>query len=77
MVGNASLSAILEEVDYSKLNLGVVVYLLTVQDTLVVVMSLLDCLVEYFVIGDLAGLLLAIEDANLNSFTSYQEDTHA
>jgi len=77
VVGNASLSAILEEVDYSKLNLGVVVYLLTVQDTLVVVMSLLDCLVEYFVIGDLAGLLLAIEDANLNSFTSYQEDTHA
>jgi len=77
VVGNASLSAILEEVDYSKLNLGVVVYLLTVQDTLVVVMSLLDCLVEYFVIGDLAGLLLAIEDTNLNSFTSYQEDTHA
>jgi len=77
VVGNASLSAILEEVDYSKLNLGVVVYLLTVQDTLVVVMSLLDCLVEYFVIGDLAGLLLAIEDANLNSFTSYQENTHA
>jgi len=77
VVGNASLSAILEEVDYSKLNLGVVVYLLTVQDTLVVVMSLLDCFVEYFVIGDLAGLLLAIEDTNLNSFTSYQENTHA
>jgi len=71
VVGNASLSAILEEGDYSKLSLGVVVYLLTVQDTLVVVMTLLDCLVEYFVIGDLAVLLLAIEDANLNFLTSY------